>query len=73
MMGNDWMDIDDMVGRQVGETTTSVVDKYVQRVRHSESSHFYNLENPILADVMLQGHTLVYDEFTRVRFRTHKQ
>ena len=65
MTGNDWLDIEDMVGKQVGQSTKSIVDKYVQRVRRSEATTRYDWENAILADAMLQGHTLVYDEFTR--------
>ncbi|MEM9787623.1 MAG: AAA family ATPase [Pseudomonadota bacterium] len=65
MTGNDWLDIDDLVGKQVGQTTSSVVDKYVQRVRRSEATIRYDWKNSMLADAMLHGHTLVYDEFTR--------
>ena len=35
MAGNDWLDIDDMSGNEVGQTTHSVVAKYIQRVRRS--------------------------------------
>lgn len=65
MTGNDWLDIEDMVGKQVGQSSHSVVDRYVQSVRRSETSTRYVWENAILADAMLQGHTLIYDEFTR--------
>ena len=65
LTGNDWLDIEDMVGKQVGQSTRSVVDKYVQRVRRSEATTRYDWENAILANAMLHGHTLVYDEFTR--------
>jgi len=65
MTGNDWLDIEDMVGKQVGQSTHAVVDKYIQRVRRSEETTRYDWENAILADAMLKGHTLVYDEFTR--------
>lgn len=65
MTGNDWLNIEDMVGKQVGQSTRSVVDKYIQRVRRSEATTRYDWENAMLAEAMLQGHTLVYDEFTR--------
>lgn len=65
MTGNDWLDVDDMIGREVGQTTTSVVDKYIQRVRRSEQTCRLDWENSVLAEAMLAGHTLVYDEFTR--------
>ncbi|MDX8351428.1 AAA family ATPase [Cognatiyoonia sp. IB215182] len=65
MTGNDWLDVEDLVGKQVGQTSNSVVDKYVQRVRRSEATIRYDWQNSILAEAMLQGHTLIYDEFTR--------
>lgn len=65
MAGNDWLDTEDMIGREVGQATSSVVDKYIQRVRRSESHMRYEWEDSILAEAMEQGHTLVYDEFTR--------
>ena len=63
--GNDWLGSDDLIGRQVGQSTTSVVDKYVQRVRRSETQQRYDWQSSVLADAMQNGHTLVYDEFTR--------
>lgn len=63
--GNDWLGADDLIGRQVGQRTSSVVDKYVQRVRRSETVERYDWQSSILAEAMENGHTLVYDEFTR--------
>ena len=63
--GNDWLGSDDLIGRQVGQSTSSVVDKYVQRVRRSETQQRYDWQSSILAEAMQKGHTLVYDEFTR--------
>lgn len=65
MMGNDWLDVDDMIGKEVGQNTTSVVDRYISRVRRSEQQVRYAWEHSILAEAMERGHTLVYDEFTR--------
>lgn len=65
MTGNDWLDAEDLIGKEVGQSTRSVVDKYVQRVRRSEATVRYDWEKSILAEAMAQGHTLVYDEFTR--------
>ena len=65
MAGNDWLEAEDMIGKQIGESTSSVVDKYIQRVRRSESHIRYDWAQSILATAMEQGHTLVYDEFTR--------
>lgn len=63
--GNDWLGADDLIGREVGQRTSSVVDKYVQRVRRSETVQRYDWQSSVLADAMENGHTLVYDEFTR--------
>ena len=71
MTGNEWMGIEDLVGKQVGQSTSSLIDKYVQRVRRSEATLRYDWENAILADAMLLGHTLVYDEFTRSSARAN--
>lgn len=65
MVGNDWLDVDDMIGKEVGQNTTSVVDRYISRVRRSEQHMRYAWEHSILAEAMERGHTLVYDEFTR--------
>jgi nitric oxide reductase NorQ protein len=65
MAGNDWLEAEDMIGKVVGQATSSVVDKYIQRVRRSESHVRYDWEHSILAEAMEKGQTLVYDEFTR--------
>ncbi|WP_370400190.1 AAA family ATPase [Sulfitobacter sp. JB4-11] len=65
MTGNDWLGSDDLIGKEVGQSTHSVVDKYIQRVRRSEASLRYDWEASLLAEAMRDGHTLVYDEFTR--------
>jgi len=65
LTGNDWLGADQMIGKHVGQSTTSLVDKYIQRVRRSEATVRHDWENAILAEAMLHGHTLVYDEFTR--------
>ncbi len=65
MTGHDWLGADDIIGKEVGQSTRTVVDKYVQRVRRSESTLRYDWEHSILAEAMQRGHTLVYDEFTR--------
>lgn len=65
MAGNDWLDAEDMIGKEIGQSTSSIVDKYIQRVRRSESHMRYEWAQSILASAMEQGHTLIYDEFTR--------
>ena len=41
MVGNNWLDAEDLIGKEVGRTTSSVVDKYIQSVRRSESHMRY--------------------------------
>lgn len=71
MTGNDWLDADDLIGREVGQSTRSVVDKYVQRVRRSEATLRHDWEHSLLAEAMLRGHVLVYDEFTRASAKSN--
>ncbi|PJF08880.1 AAA family ATPase [Pseudorhodobacter sp. MZDSW-24AT] len=65
MAGNDWLGAEDMIGKEVGVTTSAVVDRYIQRVRRSESHTRQDWAPSILAEAMEQGRTLIYDEFTR--------
>lgn len=65
MTGHDWLESDDLLGREVGQTESAVVDKYVQRVRRSERQLRYDWEDSLLARAMRAGQTLVYDDFTR--------
>lgn len=65
MAGNDWLTSHDFIGREVGQTTSTVVDKYVQSVRRTESETRSDWKDAILALSMERGYTLVYDEFTR--------
>jgi len=65
MVGHNWLDAEDLIGKEVGRTTSSVVDKYIQSVRRSESHIRYEWAHSLLAEAMEQGHTLIYDEFTR--------
>lgn len=65
MTGHDWLAADDLIGREVGQTESSVVDKYIQRVRRSETQLRYDWEDSVLVRAMREGQTLIYDEFTR--------
>ncbi|ARE42199.1 ATPase associated with various cellular activity [Rhodovulum sp. P5] len=65
MTGNEWLTTKDFIGGQIGETTSTVVDKYVQSVRRSETTTRADWKDSILAVSMERGYTLVYDEFTR--------
>ena len=65
MTGNQWLTTRDFVGREVGQTERTVVDRYVQSVRRTESESRADWKSAILATSMLRGYTLVYDEFSR--------
>lgn len=65
MTGNQWLTTRDFVGREVGQTERTVVDKYVQSVRRTETESRADWKSAILAVSMTRGYTLVYDEFTR--------
>jgi gas vesicle protein GvpN len=65
MAGNQWLDVTDFVGREVGQSSRTVVDKYIQSVRRTDSEMRADWKDSILAVSMQRGYTLVYDEFTR--------
>ena len=65
MTGNEWLTASDFIGREVGQSTSTVVDKYIQSVRRSEIQTRADWKDAILAVSMQRGSTLVYDEFTR--------
>lgn len=63
--GHDWLTAEDMIGKEVGQSVTTVIDKYVQSVRRTEKQARHDWRDSVLATAMEQGHTLIYDEFTR--------
>lgn len=65
MTGNQWLDASDMIGRGVGQSSRTVVDKYIQSVRRTDVETRADWRASILALSMQNGYTLVYDEFTR--------
>lgn len=65
MAGNEWLTSNDLIGRQIGTTATTVVDKYVQSVHRTEKQTRADWRYSVLAHAMEQGHTIVFDEFTR--------
>lgn len=65
MTGNHWLTANDFIGREVGQTERTIVDKYVQSVRRTEMQSRADWKDAILAVAMTRGYTLVYDEFTR--------
>lgn len=65
MTGNEWLNAEDLIGKEVGQSTKTVVDRYVQSVRRTEKRVNIDWKDSLLAKAMEHGHTLVYDEFTR--------
>jgi gas vesicle protein GvpN len=65
MSGNDWLTAEDFIGKEVGQCESTIVDRYVQSVRRTETNTRLDWEDGILAVAMRNGHTLIYDEFTR--------
>ena len=63
--GHDWLTADDMIGREVGHSQTSVDDKYIHSVRRTERRIRADWQTSVLAEAMIEGHTLIYDEFSR--------
>lgn len=65
MTGNEWLTADDLIGKEVGQSSSTVVDRYVQSVRRTDKRIKLDWQDSLLAIAMEQGYTLVYDEFTR--------
>lgn len=65
MTGHEWLTVEDLVGREVGFSETKVDDRYIQSVRRTELRFRSDWRDSLLVRAMLNGHTLVYDEFTR--------
>ena len=65
LTGNSWLTRDDLVGRQVGHSLRRIDDSYIASVRRTESQSRADWEDAVLTAAMEEGHTLVYDEFTR--------
>ncbi|MEL6998754.1 MAG: gas vesicle protein GvpN [Pseudomonadota bacterium] len=55
----------DLVGREIGYDSQRVRDRYVHSVSRSEEKVRAVWADGVLTKAMLEGHTLIYDEFTR--------
>ncbi|MEM8595057.1 MAG: gas vesicle protein GvpN [Pseudomonadota bacterium] len=55
----------DLVGREIGYDTLRIRDRYVHSVNRLEEKSRAVWADGVLTRAMLEGHTLVYDEFTR--------
>lgn len=65
LAGNNWLTATDFLGKEIGQSSVSVVDRYVQTVRRTENLTRSEWKGAVLATAMERGHTLIYDEFTR--------
>lgn len=63
--GHNDLSSSDFIGREVGHSETTVVDKYIQSVSRKQKNTAVNWRDSKLAEAMQHGHTLIYDEFTR--------
>ena len=63
--GNGAMTSDDLIGREVGQTTRRVNDTYIHNVKRTESTVRRDWQAAALTTAMEEGQPLVYDEFTR--------
>ena len=61
----------DLVGRPVGQDTTRLRDRYVHSVTRSEERTRTVWRDSVLTSAVAEGHTLVYDEFTRSTAETN--
>ena len=55
----------DLIGREIGQTTSHVQDRYIHRVVKTATETRFSWADSVLTEAMLDGHTLVYDEFSR--------
>lgn len=65
LTGHEGLTPGDLVGQQVGHSENIVVDRYIQSVRRKQTESRIDWRDAVLARAMREGHTLIYDEFTR--------
>ena len=63
--GDNSMTTADLLGREIGIDTKKVTDQYIHSVRKTETTSRTAWADNVLTNAVVQGHTLVYDEFTR--------
>ena len=65
LTGDAWMTSGHLVGREAGAVSRHVVDRFVHNVTKIETETSAVWSDNALTRAILDGHTLVYDEFTR--------
>ena len=65
MTGNSWLVASDFIGGSIGNTSSTVIDRYIQSVQRTEKQTRNDWGASILVQAMVRGQTLIYDEFTR--------
>lgn len=67
MFGDDSLQSSDLIGREKGLHSTKVTDNFVRTVTKTEEFRRPHWVDSTLTTACRQGHTLVYDEFSRSR------
>jgi nitric oxide reductase NorQ protein len=65
LTGDGWLTAGNLIGRESATKTRRVEDRYVHSVRKIESETTAVWSDDVLTQAILEGYTLVYDEFTR--------
>ncbi len=65
LAGDGWLTASNLVGRESAVRTKRVEDRFVHSVRKVESETSAVWSDDVLTQAILEGYTLVYDEFTR--------
>jgi nitric oxide reductase NorQ protein len=63
--GDGWFTAGHLTGRETGQRTKQVVDRFIHSVKKVETQTSTLWSDDILTQAVINGYTLVYDEFTR--------
>jgi nitric oxide reductase NorQ protein len=65
LAGDGWFTAGHLTGRETGQKTKQVVDRFIHSVKKIESETKSIWSDDLLTRAIIHGYTLVYDEFTR--------
>jgi nitric oxide reductase NorQ protein len=65
LAGDGWFTAGHLTGRETGQKTKQVVDRFIHSVKKVESETKAIWSDDLLTRAIIHGYTLVYDEFTR--------